>query len=194
MNFALSPYFTQAAQALGRSLSLGILLLAVLPSWADKPDWAGQGKHHERKDDKKERRDGREGRDGRDDDGDSRDQARRGGYVTSGPRVQINIGSYFAEPQRQTVYQVYGPAFQAGRCPPGLARKHNGCQPPGQARAYALGQPLPPAVIYHDVPASVSVQIGLPPAGYRYVRVAADILLIAVGTGMVIDAIHDIGR
>jgi Ni/Co efflux regulator RcnB len=32
-----------------------------------------------------------------------------------------------------------------------------------------------------------------PPAGYRYVRVAADILLIAIGTGMAIDAIQDVG-
>jgi Ni/Co efflux regulator RcnB len=36
--------------------------------------------------------------------------------------------------------------------------------------------------------------LGYPPAGHRYVRVAADILLIAVGTGMVVDAIEDIGR
>ena len=35
---------------------------------------------------------------------------------------------------------------------------------------------------------------GLPPAGHRYVRVANDILLIAAGTGMVIDAIEDLGK
>jgi Ni/Co efflux regulator RcnB len=38
------------------------------------------------------------------------------------------------------------------------------------------------------------VQIGSPPAGYRYARVTNDILLIAVGTGMVIDAIQDLGK
>jgi Ni/Co efflux regulator RcnB len=37
------------------------------------------------------------------------------------------------------------------------------------------------------------VQIGPPPAGHRYVRVAGDILLIAIGTGMVVDAIQDLG-
>jgi hypothetical protein len=31
-------------------------------------------------------------------------------------------------------------------------------------------------------------------SAYRYVRVASDILLIAVGTGMVVDAIEDLGR
>jgi Ni/Co efflux regulator RcnB len=34
----------------------------------------------------------------------------------------------------------------------------------------------------------------VPPSGYRYVRVASDILLIAAGTGMVVDAIQDLGR
>jgi Ni/Co efflux regulator RcnB len=32
--------------------------------------------------------------------------------------------------------------------------------------------------------------LGAPPAGHKYIRVAADILLIAVGTRMVIDAIE----
>ncbi|OQA32821.1 MAG: hypothetical protein BWY57_01670 [Betaproteobacteria bacterium ADurb.Bin341] len=30
-------------------------------------------------------------------------------------------------------------------------------------------------------------------AGYRYVRVAANILMIAVGTSLVVDAIEDLG-
>jgi len=38
------------------------------------------------------------------------------------------------------------------------------------------------------------VQLGAPPAGYKYVRVATDILLIAVGTSLVVDAIQDLGR
>jgi Ni/Co efflux regulator RcnB len=38
------------------------------------------------------------------------------------------------------------------------------------------------------------VRIGPPPSGYKYVRVASDILMIAVGTNMVVDAIQDLGR
>ena len=34
----------------------------------------------------------------------------------------------------------------------------------------------------------------MPLPGYRYVRVASDILMIAAGTGMVADAIEDLGR
>jgi Ni/Co efflux regulator RcnB len=40
----------------------------------------------------------------------------------------------------------------------------------------------------------VVAQIGLPPAGYKYVRVANDILLVALGTMMVVDAIEDLMR
>lgn len=53
---------------------------------------------------------------------------------------------------------------------------------------------LPRDVIYCSVPQPLVLQIGAPPTGYRYVRVASDILLIAIGTGMIIDAIQDLGR
>jgi Ni/Co efflux regulator RcnB len=38
----------------------------------------------------------------------------------------------------------------------------------------------------------VVLTLGVPPSGYRYVRVASDILLLAVGTGMVVDALEDL--
>ena len=60
--------------------------------------------------------------------------------------------------------------------------------------AGSSGQPLPASVVYYAVPQPVLVQIGPPPSGYRYVRVANDILLMAVGSRMVIDAITDLGR
>ncbi len=66
--------------------------------------------------------------------------------------------------------------------------------PPGQAKKWRTGRPLPRDVIYYDVPQRLVVQLGVPPAGHKYVRVASDILLIAVGTAMVVDAIDDLGR
>ncbi|MNC89147.1 hypothetical protein D3C83_50470 [compost metagenome] len=66
--------------------------------------------------------------------------------------------------------------------------------PPGQAKKWAVGRPLPREVVFYDLPPALVVQIGVPPPGYRYVRVAADILMIAVGTGMVVSAIEDLGR
>ena len=92
------------------------------------------------------------------------------------------------------IHEYYVTEYRAGRCPPGLAKKNNGCMPPGQAKKWRVGHPLPHDVIFYDLPSTLVVQIGAPPPGYRYVRVAADILLIAVGTGLVIEAITDLGR
>ncbi|HYJ82521.1 MAG TPA: hypothetical protein VEW26_06725, partial [Allosphingosinicella sp.] len=42
---------------------------------------------------------------------------------------------------RAIVYQYYRNEYSAGRCPPGLAKKGNGCLPPGQAKKlFARGQ------------------------------------------------------
>jgi len=151
-------------------------------AYADKPDWAGggegKGKHGEKHGEKYEGN--------RDDDHHDRD-GRRGGY---GEKSH----AYFNDHQREIAHGYYGERFRRGRCPPGLAKKHNGCMPPGQEKEWRRGYPLPRNVVYYDVPTSVIVELGRPPAGHRYVRVAADILMIAVGTGMVVDAIEDINQ
>jgi Ni/Co efflux regulator RcnB len=109
-------------------------------------------------------------------------------------RREARVGHYFEDHDRQAVRVYYVEQGRAGRCPPGLAKKHNGCMPPGQARKYFVGQPLPASVVYYPVPQPVLVQLPPPPPQHKYVRVAGDILLIAVGTSMVVDAIGDIQR
>ena len=47
--------------------------------------------------------------------------------------------------------------------------------------------------VYSADPA-IQIKLGMPPEGHKFVRVATDILLIAVGTGMVVDAIQDLGQ
>jgi Ni/Co efflux regulator RcnB len=101
---------------------------------------------------------------------------------------------HFEDRHRVAIHDYYAEEFHGGRCPPGLAKKHNGCMPPGQAKKWDVGHPLPHDVVMYDLPPTLVVKIGAPPAGYRYVRVASDILLIAVGTNMVVDAIRDLGR
>jgi Ni/Co efflux regulator RcnB len=66
--------------------------------------------------------------------------------------------------------------------------------PPGQAKKWQIGRPLARDVTFYELPPALVIQIGPPPAGDRYVRVAADILLISIGTGMVIGAKRDLGR
>jgi hypothetical protein len=98
----------------------------------------------------------------------------------------------FDERQRLAVHNYFTPRFQSGHCPPGLAKKHNGCIPPGHAKKWRVGYPLPQGMIYHLLPPHLVSQLGLPGPGYRYLRVAADVLLITAGTGLVIDAIQDL--
>ncbi len=74
-------------------------------------------------------------------------------------------------------------------CPPGLAKKNNGCMPPGQAKKYAVGQRLPDNVISDDLPKALRDALGVPPQGKKYVRVDNDILLIEAATKLVLDAI-----
>ena len=106
----------------------------------------------------------------------------------------INENVNFGQNQRLFVRDYYNERGRVGRCPPGLAKKHNGCMPPGQANKWQMGRPLPRDVVYYDLPPRVIAQIGAPPAGHRYVRVAEDILLVASNTGMVVDAIENLGR
>jgi len=109
-------------------------------------------------------------------------------------RHSTENGRHFEERQHRIVRDYYTENYHGGHCPHGLAKKHNGCMPKGQANKWQVGQPLAREVIYYNVPQPLLVQIGPPPTGHRYVRVASDILLIAIGTGTVVDAIHDLGR
>lgn len=108
--------------------------------------------------------------------------------------VNVNVDVHFGDHERVIVHDYYEEREHEGRCPPGLAKKHNGCMPPGQAKKWKKGYPLPRDVIYYNLPPRIIIEIGAPPAGHKYIRVAADILLIAVGTGIVVDAIEDLGR
>ena len=166
-----------------RGLGLAaVVLLAQAVALAEKPEWAGNGNGKNKREE--ERRDGRQ---------EQRYDERRQ-PAAGGAQIDIRIGGYFGDTQRRAVHDHYDSQARGGHCPPGLAKKNNGCLPPGQARKWALGQPLPRDVVYYPLEPGISVRLGVPPAGYKYVRVASDILLIAVGTGIVVDAIKDLGR
>lgn len=126
--------------------------------------------------------------------GQSRQPERAEPADRAAPGTARPLGQHFGDHQRALVRDYYHEQSRSGRCPPGLAKKHNGCMPPGQARKWVVGRPLPREVIYYSLPPPIVVQLGAPPPGHRYVRVASDILLIAIGTGMVVDAIQDLGR
>jgi len=158
----------------------------ALPSWADKPEWAGHDRERGRHEQREERRE--EGR---------RDQyqgaqARYGERESYQRRPMVELR--FGDEDRHFIHDYYSDQWRAGRCPPGLAKKHNGCLPPGQARLWRMGYPLPADLRRYPLPPEVLIRLPMPPAGHEFVRVASDILLIAVGSGMVVDAIQDLGR
>ena len=153
------------------ALLLAVAALAFGPALAEKPEWAGGKDKHEHK---------------------HKDKHKEGKHAHKGKhRDDVKVGGHFHDEHRQRARTYYTQQY-GGHCPPGLAKKNNGCMPPGQAKKWAVGQPLPRDVVFYEVPRRLVIEIGPPPAGYKYVRVAADLLLIAIGTGIVVDAIEDI--
>ena len=144
------------------------LALMAGGAFADKPSWAGGGKQKEAKE---------QGKGGQNSD-----------------RQSTSISFTFGSDDRRVVSDYYGTQMSKGKCPPGLAKKNNGCQPPGQAKKWHKGQPLPRDVMYYDLPHELRIRLPAPPPNHRYVQVAGDVLMIAVGSSMVVDAIEDILR
>ena len=67
---------------------------------------------------------------------------RIGGWILAGIAVVAFGGSAVAKPHGRGGDDDRGPPGleDKGGVPPGLAKKHNGCMPPGQARKLARGQ------------------------------------------------------
>jgi hypothetical protein len=95
--------------------------------------------------------------------------------------ININISLSDQEIIRSYIKSGYHP-----HCPPGLAKKHNGCLPPGIAKKYHMGERLDAE--YTPLPEGILVKLH-PMAGYQYVQVDRDVLLISEASKKVIDAV-----
>ena len=128
-------------------LLITLLLAFCLPALADKPSSAGN-KGNSSKNCKKDK-----GKQKGNDDSYSHDK-----------KCDVNnINVYFNGEQRNVIRNYYREEYHRGHCPPGLAKKNNGCMPPGQAKKWRKGYPLPRYVVYYDLPSVVVVQLGRPP-------------------------------
>lgn len=180
---------------LSNSIFMISMLLLSGTAMADRPEWAGSrdsdGEHEHHGKHKHE-----QGGDRDDDerDGDRREYRQQDRYQTNRGGVEIQIGGYFGDTQRTETHEYYKERARSGHCPPGLAKKHDGCVPPGHSRQWTMGEDLPRDVVYRPIDPAIQVRLGMPPEGHKFVRVASDILLIAVGTGLVVDAIQDLGQ
>jgi Ni/Co efflux regulator RcnB len=153
--------------------------LAAAPALADRDHGGRHGDKHERKADKHERKAEMHERKAEE----HRRKAQRHAY-DDGPRR----GHYFEHRHRDVVRHYYV-SYEGPRCPPGLVRKGRGCMPPGHAKRWHVGERLPTTVVTYAVPQPILVTLPPPPPRHKYVRVAGDILLIAVGTSLVVDGI-----
>ena len=123
--------------------------------------------------------------------GQGRDNPKMGGGAGAGPQGQQIV---IYDRDRDTVRSWYRNEYAAGRCPPGLAKKNNGCLPPGQAkRMWNMGEPLPRQVAYYPLPRELYVQLTPPPYGYQYVRVDNDILLMVIATRLIAGVLGNLG-
>ena len=106
---------------------------------------------------------------------------------------EVVVVNGFAAQQRDAARGWFVASHGRGHCPPGLAKKGNGCLPPGQAKKrYLIGRPLDSAVPHVPPPPELAVRLGPPPRGYVYVMVDGDLVKLAVGTLMVVDAIQSL--
>ncbi|NKE67352.1 DUF1236 domain-containing protein [Ramlibacter sp. RBP-2] len=144
----------------------------------------GQGKHAEKQREKAEKR-----RDKEQKQADKRDDKER--RHAGKRRVEdVPVGGYFSDRHRSYAREYYTERYSnAKACPPGLAKKNNGCMPPGQARKLVPGQPVPAGVTLYPVPQPVIVQLPPPPYGYRYARVGNDIVLVRNENQLIVDII-----
>lgn len=106
-------------------------------------------------------------------------------------REEIKQGAYFNDQQRTFAREYYTTTYKDGkRCPPGLAKKNNGCLPPGQVRNWAVGQPVPRNVIVYPVAQPVIRMLPPAPVGYRYERIGGDIVLVQQQSNIIVDIIQ----
>ena len=126
----------------------------------------GKGKHSQKNEDKEERK------------------------AEKRERKEIQPGTYFNDQQRTYVREYYVQNYSNGKkCPPGLAKKNNGCMPPGQAKNWVVGQPVPSGVTVYSVPQPVIRQLPPAPYGYRYVLIGGDVVLVQQQNNLIVDII-----
>ena len=105
-------------------------------------------------------------------------------------REDIKQGAYFNDQHRTYARQYYSTTSKDGkRCPPGLAKKNNGCMPPGQVQDLVVGKPIPSNVKVYQVAQPVIQKLPPAPAGYRYERIGVDIVLFQQQNNIVVDVI-----
>ena len=172
------------------ALAIATLFLAAAPAFAKdhQNDGRSNGKHAQKESQKAQKHAEKEYAKDRKEVRKERAKAQK--RADKRRREDIKQGAYFDDQQRISVRQYYTHTYANGkRCPPGLAKKHNGCVPPGQAGNWQVGQPLPRGVTVYTVPQPVIRLLPPAPYGYRYARIGGDIVLVQQQNNLIVDII-----
>lgn len=102
-----------------------------------------------------------------------------------------------AVPQRdrEAVYTYYRAEMAAGRCPMPLVKMSNACLAPSPGKSqWRLDQPLADGIKGEAPPPGLIAKLSPSPAGYHYVRVENDLLVVGVGTRIVAALVADLSK
>ncbi len=145
------------------TISLMLCLAPAFAADAKGPKWNEGESHHNR--------------------GEHDSKREPGNHRPGSAKVYVNIGT----PHRSVFTNYYTSYYARGHCPPGLAKKDNGCLPPGHAKRFVIGQALPHYVVYSALPPDLALRVAAP-AGYSYVYLDGHVLLMSLSTRLVVDS------
>jgi hypothetical protein len=107
------------------------------------------------------------------------------------PLPTLNI--VVSDRDRNTVLEFYRSEIAAGRCPAPMVRSNKACVAPDK-KPWKLDQAIPDDVKLDPPPGPLILKLAASPAGYQYMCLGQDILLVGVGTRIVTAWVADLSR
>jgi hypothetical protein len=107
------------------------------------------------------------------------------------PLPTLNI--VVSDRDRNTALEFYRDEIAAGRCPAPMVRSNKACVAPGK-KPWKLDQAIPDDVKLDPPPGPLIMKLSASPAGYQYMCLGQDILLVGVGTRLVTAWVADLSR
>src|SRR5262245_41072512 len=108
---------------------------------------------------------------------------------TSFPTLNIVV----SDRDRNPALECYRAEIAPGRCPAPMVRSNKACVAP-EKRPWKLDQVIPDDVKLQPPPGPLIMKLSASPAGYQYMCLGPDILLVGVGTRIVTAWAADLSR
>jgi hypothetical protein len=107
------------------------------------------------------------------------------------PLPTLNI--VVSDRDRNTVLSFYRDEIGAGRCPVPMVRNGKACAAP-EKKAWKLDQAIADDAKLEPPPGPLIMKLAPSPAGYQYMCLGRDVLLVGVGTRIVTAWVADLSR